>query len=80
MNEIEVYVLIDDLGDYVVATYQGGLEEAYTADVDCNGSGGKTTRIIAIKLTVPTPQPVVVKVVVPDEVVQASARVDEVPC
>jgi hypothetical protein len=75
MNEIEVFILINANGEYVLAKEQDDLEQAYIDDIDGDGSGGMATRIIAVTLKVPTPEIITVNVEVPAEPTNATVVV-----
>jgi hypothetical protein len=63
---VEVWVLVDDCGDYVVATDPDRLGEEYEADVqDLANAGG--LRRVKVTLTVPLPEPVELTGVVADD-------------
>jgi hypothetical protein len=74
MHEIECFVLIDENGDYAIATEQSCLMEAYNDNI-----GGDlrelASRIIAVKLTVPTPTVITVAATLPAQNDKATVTV-----
>lgn len=63
-TEVEVWILVDESGDYVVRKDGEELDEAYAEDIGCTNIA---LRRVCVKLTVPLPTPVVVTVTIPDE-------------
>jgi hypothetical protein len=58
---IEVWVMVDQYGDYDVGTSEGLAREAY----DGNIGGDAARRLVKLLLTVPLPEPLVVTGTVP---------------
>jgi hypothetical protein len=65
MLEVEVWVAVDENGDYAVGNDNDVCQERYAEDV---GGGGLATRLVKVVLSIPRPQPVVLRGVVPAEV------------
>lgn len=63
MHEIEVFVMINESGDYVVCKERDELFELYANEI----GDGDATRIIALTLKVPAPTDVMVTIDVPDQ-------------
>lgn len=63
MQEIEVWVIVDEDGEYAVATEQDAAEEAYDESV----GGSDCRRAIKITLKVPLPKPIELRGEVPEE-------------
>jgi len=53
-HEIEVYLMIDRDGDYVVARDRDELGDAWDSEI--GGSAPAITRVYSLKLRVPTPR------------------------
>lgn len=63
--ECQIWVTVDEIGDYVASHNQGALNELWESDigdVDC----GKARRLVQITVQIPLPRPAVATVVVPD--------------
>ena len=54
--DVELYVMVDENGDYVVAKEGGHLAEAYDDDVGCDSQTAR--RILTLKLRVEKPRTV----------------------
>ena len=65
IKEVEMFLMIDENGDYVIATEEGNLGDAYDEDID--GGSDTARRIICVKLKVPLPQIVTLVASVPAE-------------
>ncbi|MCC6419943.1 MAG: hypothetical protein IT429_17040 [Gemmataceae bacterium] len=66
MIDVEVWVLIDEAGDYAIAKDDAALVEAYENDVQSIGDAGCTRRV-KVSLEVPRPEPMVLSGTVPAE-------------
>lgn len=65
MHEIEVWVVVDEKGDYGAGNSEESAAEQYDSDV---GSGTHTPkRVICVKLQVPAPTPITLSGTVPAE-------------
>ena len=64
IHEIEVFILIDENGDYAINKDQTELQSSYVEDIGEN-FGELATRIIAVKLKVPSPTIITVEAVLP---------------
>lgn len=63
MLEVEVWVVVDESGDYEVGKEQDQAQERYDDEI---GSSGPR-RYVRVVLSVPTPAPVTLKGTVPAE-------------
>ena len=63
MHELEVWLVCDESGDYVVAKDQDEAAELFENEV----GGTQARRQVCVKLTVPAPKPVVMAGTVPAE-------------
>jgi hypothetical protein len=69
---VEVWLMIDDCGDYCIAKDADGLGEAYENDVqDLESAGG--LRRVKVTVTIPLPKPLEVEATAPADDGQASA-------
>lgn len=64
-TQVELWLLVDENGDYVVAKEQEGLAEAYDNDIGAGADMGR--RIVCVTLTVPLPAPIKLTGEVPAE-------------
>jgi hypothetical protein len=63
-TEIEIFVMIDQDGDYVIAKDADDLGSRYEEEI--HSSPPNATRVFALKLTVPMPKATVVTATLPD--------------
>lgn len=62
--DVEVFVLVDEQGDYIASHDSAQLKEVYEQQVrELDGTMG--TRIVRLVLTVPIPTEIVIKATVP---------------
>lgn len=62
----ELYVLVDEAGDYVASHDQEQLKELYEASIqDIDGTFG--IRVVKVELTVPLPTTTTVKATLPEQ-------------
>lgn len=65
MHEIEVWVVVDESGDYRAGEDASTAAERFNDDI---GNDGTTpTRLVCVKLKVPAPKPIELSGVVPEE-------------
>lgn len=62
--QVEVWVVVDENGDYVVDTASDSAEEKYGDDI---GRTGIATRMVKVTLKVPYPKPIEVTAELPEE-------------
>lgn len=74
MIEVQVWILVDSDGDYVIATDQDDVHTKYVEDVSEESSLPK--RLVCVTLQVPAPQMVHVKATLPEESAGVSAKVE----
>lgn len=72
--QLEVWVLVDENGDYVASSSEISLAEIY--DDQIGGGNDLGRRLIKIKLTVPLPSPITLTGVVPAESTKATMQVE----
>lgn len=63
-TEIEVAIMIDQDGDYVI--HKDADELGDTWDNEIGGSTPRLTRVVVLKLTVPLPKALVAEAAIPD--------------
>lgn len=64
--QVEVWILVDESGDYALAKDEDSLSESYENDIQPVADAGATRRI-KVLLTVPMPEAVTLTGVVPAE-------------
>ena len=74
MSEIEIFVIIDENGDYSISRESSELQEQYTNDHG-GDIGEIAVRLIAVKIKVPTPKPITVSATLPEEANEAIVSV-----
>jgi hypothetical protein len=64
MKEFDVYLMIDENGDYVVCADESDLAEKY--DDEIGGGADLARRIVKVMLTIPVPKTLVLTATLPD--------------
>lgn len=72
MQEIEIFVIVDENGDYAIHKERSEVEQAYCDDI---GDAEAAKRLIVVKLNVPLPKPIEVTATVPAEPSTATVEV-----
>ncbi len=65
MNEIEIWVVVDENGDYAISKDRDDLHDAYESDI--NGNTDLARRVIRVRLNMPLPKPLEISGTVPSE-------------
>ncbi len=75
MVDVEFWIIVTENGDYQIGLDADDLKTRYEESIDADGDRTVATRLVKVKLSVPTPVPVELSATVADEPASGELKV-----